>query len=893
MPIEALPQATVRAIGSTSVISDPCSVVKELVDNALDASASSISVELSLNTIDVIQVKDNGIGISADDHPGVCRHACTSKIQTVEDLKNIGGTSFGFRGEALASVAEMSGGVTVTTRTTSDVIGSCVKYSREGEVLQNQRTAHPVGTTVRVTDFLKHIPVRRQTVLKGTAKALTKMRKLLQSYAYAQPSCRFSLKFLKAKNENNNWMYVPSPEAAISDAATNIAGRDASSCCIMKDVSSNVNTQNENNLTSGTYRLTAFLPRPDMDLSKINHVGQFVSLDGRPLSSSRGISHDIVKLFKSYLRSAASKDGFSKIIVDPFLCLQLKCPQGAYDVNIEPGKDDVLFEDREIIVSLVESLFRDFYGLLPVDAKKSPSKDKSASSNRAGTATGFNVLMARKRTEIPPPDQPVTVRELPLSHSTRKPPSHPPSQTHAAISPMIDDTNDSQPEDVTADRSPADRNSRFTNPWAVTKMNTPLQTPGRYGRNTASRASISPDIQRLAPGRSRAGSVLRHSPQSPPDTPDVTHPGSLRAPSRSPVSSRRVPQSSGSPPLSKPPTGSNSKRAARERDKERYGNGALDTWFQRTTQISMGQTPLDQPTSIDDLVPTLSQLARQRFGAEDDVQTIDNEITEPSQNIPTGTSGDAGSPSSEDQESTINAHDTSMNSGRGYPVLEHWAASLKDGLNTGGSSGLEWAMDFERRKKEANQKHRSRPVPGKQTNEPSSQPQSSQASQRPHQNRFVAAKAALAADRPFATEVTSKPAIALHDPRAYLMRHESSKASQNRPLDESNNRRHHTSRLPFERIPDGHDLHDICLSIPTDLQSISESFKVATSLDSYINGGKDAEAFIDPEINALVPTWTQQLQSIIAGEYRGSGSQPCSDQADLDTVIAKHLKLHY
>jgi DNA mismatch repair protein MutL len=136
MPIEALPQATVRAIGSTSVISDPCSVVKELLDNALDASASSISVELSLNTIDVIQVKDNGTGISADDHPDVCRHVYTSKIQTVEDLRNIGGTSFGFRGEALASVAEMSGGVTVTTRTTSEVSGSCIKYSREGEILQ-------------------------------------------------------------------------------------------------------------------------------------------------------------------------------------------------------------------------------------------------------------------------------------------------------------------------------------------------------------------------------------------------------------------------------------------------------------------------------------------------------------------------------------------------------------------------------------------------------------------------------------------------------------------------------------------------------------------------------------------------------------------------------------
>lgn len=136
MPIEALPQATVRAIGSSSVISDPCSVVKELLDNSLDASASYLAVEVSSNTIDVIQVKDNGSGIPSDDHPAVCRHAFTSKIQTVEDLRNIGGTSFGFRGEALASMAEMSGGVIVTTRTASEEVGLCIKYGRDGEVSQ-------------------------------------------------------------------------------------------------------------------------------------------------------------------------------------------------------------------------------------------------------------------------------------------------------------------------------------------------------------------------------------------------------------------------------------------------------------------------------------------------------------------------------------------------------------------------------------------------------------------------------------------------------------------------------------------------------------------------------------------------------------------------------------
>lgn len=136
MPIVALPQTTVRAIGSTSVISDPCSVVKELLDNALDASASSVQIEISQNTVDVIQLKDNGHGIPPEDHPNVCKHAFTSKIETVDDLRNVGGASLGFRGEALASVAEMSGGITITTRVASEATATCLKYGRDGQLIR-------------------------------------------------------------------------------------------------------------------------------------------------------------------------------------------------------------------------------------------------------------------------------------------------------------------------------------------------------------------------------------------------------------------------------------------------------------------------------------------------------------------------------------------------------------------------------------------------------------------------------------------------------------------------------------------------------------------------------------------------------------------------------------
>lgn len=107
-------------------------MVKELLDNAIDASASSLQIEISQNTLDVIQLKDNGNGIHSEDHANVCKHAFTSKIETVDDLKNVGGSSLGFRGEALASVAEMSGGVTITTRTASEVTAICLKYKRDG-----------------------------------------------------------------------------------------------------------------------------------------------------------------------------------------------------------------------------------------------------------------------------------------------------------------------------------------------------------------------------------------------------------------------------------------------------------------------------------------------------------------------------------------------------------------------------------------------------------------------------------------------------------------------------------------------------------------------------------------------------------------------------------------
>ena len=136
MPISALPQDTARVITSSVALNDAVSLVKELVDNALDARANTIAVEISANTIDVIQVKDNGTGIGVEDRQLLCKRGCTSKIRTIDDLASLGGSFLGFRGEALASATNISSSLLITTRVEGEVVGSALKYGMNGKMIR-------------------------------------------------------------------------------------------------------------------------------------------------------------------------------------------------------------------------------------------------------------------------------------------------------------------------------------------------------------------------------------------------------------------------------------------------------------------------------------------------------------------------------------------------------------------------------------------------------------------------------------------------------------------------------------------------------------------------------------------------------------------------------------
>ncbi|RAL62386.1 hypothetical protein DID88_004952 [Monilinia fructigena] len=399
MAIKALPDSTIHLLGSSQVLTTPVSLIKELIDNALDAKATSIDILISQNTIDKIEIRDNGCGIQPEDLDALGRRGHTSKLTTFMELRNLGGRSLGFRGEALASACQL-GDVSITTKMDGQPVATCVKLKALGGVQSQSRTSHPIGTTVCVMNFMSKLPVRRQTALKEAPKTIGKIQELLQRYALARLSIKLTFKIIKGTK--GAWSYTPRPHGAIKDSVSLIIGREAALQCSETsiifhessdleisdgaDVPSDVNLANQ--MVTSNFRLEAFIPKPDANHSKIGS-GQYLSVDSRPVASEKGTMKRIVTIFKKYFRSGLAESSSDKI-KNPFLRLNIVCPEASYDPNVEPAKDNILFENEMLVLEAVERMLKNFYG------ECSAVTLKLAKSRIQTNSNGFDVLLARQ-----------------------------------------------------------------------------------------------------------------------------------------------------------------------------------------------------------------------------------------------------------------------------------------------------------------------------------------------------------------------------------------------------------------------------------------------------------------------------------------------------------------
>ncbi|KAI1202035.1 hypothetical protein F5X97DRAFT_345932 [Nemania serpens] len=365
--ISRLPESATQLISAHVVVVTPVLLVKELLDNAIDAKATSVEILVSRDTISRIEIRDDGVGIHPDDYDALGRRGYTSKLRNMEELGDVVGKTLGFRGEALASVNSMAE-VTITTKISTEPVAHVLRLiPNEGGILTQKSTSAPVGTTVCVTKLFGRLPVREQMAAKEAKKTLDKIQELLRSYAMTRPQLKLMLKILQTPT--TIWSYSPKRNATPMEAALQLFGTEVASNCLIKrfqtmrsSSESHSSTQDLSEHIANSFTLEAILINPDADLQKVPR-GHYFSVDGRPINDGRGTTKRLLSVYIEHLRLSTSV----KITSDCFIRLSIFCPPGTYDANIEPSKDDVLFSDEQTIMDAFRHLCGELYKPTTVD----------------------------------------------------------------------------------------------------------------------------------------------------------------------------------------------------------------------------------------------------------------------------------------------------------------------------------------------------------------------------------------------------------------------------------------------------------------------------------------------------------------------------------------------
>ncbi|KAF5690302.1 DNA mismatch repair PMS2 protein [Fusarium denticulatum] len=358
MSISALPPSSAHLLRSSSSLPDPLSMVKELVDNSIDAGATSIEITVAPNIVDKVQVRDNGCGIQVDDFKSLGRRSHTSKLRNFDELRLKGGETLGFRGEALAS-ANYLATIKITTRTAQDPIASLLLLNtKSGGISSQQPVSAPVGTTVQALNLFQNLPVRKQNAIKVSRKTLADIRRLLEGYAIALPHIRLSFKVPGSSIQP--WLYTPCSAPSTREAITQVFGHALTTQLVAVSSDSHAGTTSTE-VQSKNLKIVASLPKPDPDANIIKGQGAFISVDSRPISSSRSTGKQLVSIFKSSISAYLNSPEKSRAPSNAFMQLSIQCSPGSYDPNITPSKDELLFVDEPAVLSCFQKLCDSVY----------------------------------------------------------------------------------------------------------------------------------------------------------------------------------------------------------------------------------------------------------------------------------------------------------------------------------------------------------------------------------------------------------------------------------------------------------------------------------------------------------------------------------------------------
>ena len=350
--IAVLDQNTIDKIAAGEVVERPSSVVKELVENAIDAGATAVTVEVTDGGKKLIRITDNGSGIEADQIPlAFCRHA-TSKIEKVEDLEQI--TSLGFRGEALSSIAAVSQ-VELITKTPSAITGS--RYIIEGGAERSlEELGAPDGSTFLVRNLFYNTPARSK-FLKSDMTEANYIHTLMEQLALSHPEISF--KYI----QNKQVKLHSSGNYNVKDVIYSVYGKDIAKALLEADY--------ENDFM----KITGFVGKPE--IARGNRGFENYYINGRYVKNNI-----ITKAIENAYRGFLMQHKF------PFVSLQMEMEGNDLDVNVHPAKREVRFAREQEVYEAVYDTVRKALTKKEMIPSFTIGKDRESAATGGSSAGG-------------------------------------------------------------------------------------------------------------------------------------------------------------------------------------------------------------------------------------------------------------------------------------------------------------------------------------------------------------------------------------------------------------------------------------------------------------------------------------------------------------------------
>lgn len=328
MAIQILPDDVISKIAAGEVVERPASVVKELIENSLDAGAKNIHIEAVSGGRKRIAISDDGIGILADEVAlAITRHA-TSKLRVAEDLERI--NTLGFRGEALASVASVSH-FTLSTRHRDEQVGTEIRVEG-GHIIHEKAIGAPAGTVIRIENLFYNTPARLK-FLKSETTEKRHINNIVTNYAMAYPDVRFILM------QDGREIFRSTGSGELADVVVKVLGLDT-----FKDLLE-VSGEDRIRESGGIIDVYGYVSRPRLNRNDRTRINLFVN--GRAVQDS-GLTYAVTQAYHSLLDKGRY----------PFAVLMLRIPPDFVDVNVHPTKAEVRFQDTNIVFTALQRTVR-------------------------------------------------------------------------------------------------------------------------------------------------------------------------------------------------------------------------------------------------------------------------------------------------------------------------------------------------------------------------------------------------------------------------------------------------------------------------------------------------------------------------------------------------------